>query len=204
MNATNAAQALREKAARLNQKARLKAQAKKAAGPVLAPAPVPVATNVLRLDAATIGAHEHLVTRALSVEASTASSLAMLNALPRVSISHEAKIADRPARGSRDWGPDHVADRPEADVDEHAASRAGLRGHLANPADYGPEVSRLVLAALPSGARRPVVVYGRLSAIHRAFPDDATLKSWGWVGASRPKGSAWPVQMELFALTLEA
>lgn len=203
MHATNAAQALREKALRLNEKARRKAQAKKDARPTLAHAPVMLAANVMRNNPWEAVGVENFATPALASTASW-SGLGTLNALPRVYISNEARIAARPAKGSGDWGPDDASDREDADIDENESAQAGLRAHLANGAAYGPEVTRIVSAVYPSGVRRLIVAHGRLSAIHRAFPDDRTHMAWQNAGISRPKGSAWPAQMELFPLKLDA
>lgn len=210
MIATNAAQDIRAKAARLNDLAR-KREAKKPgrkkaiAAMTLAPAPVIVA--LARLDVRDMQAFEAFVTLALTPDSNeTAADLLadLLSGAPRVPVSREARTAPLPKPGSDDWGPDSTPDRPEYDVDEMDASRAGLRGHLAHPEPYGPEVTRLVMVTFPSGARRPIVAYGPLSAMHRNFPDTVARLAWSDARIHQGKAAMFPGAMEVFPLKLDA
>lgn len=209
MNATKTAQDVRSRAARLNDLARKREAKRPAAKKAIAAstlAPAPVAVDVPRLDVRDMQALEAFTTVALAAgEESTIALLRdLLDGAPRVPVSREARIEARPKPDSGNWGPDDQADRPEWAVEEMGANRAGLRGHLAHAEAYGPEVSRLVVIAFPSGARRPVIAHGPLSAFHRQLPDAASRLTWADAGIYQGKGAGYPAAMELFPLKLDA
>jgi hypothetical protein len=81
-------------------------------------------------------------------------------------------------------------------VPEAECYEAATRNHAASRAPYGPEVTRVVLAVSPAGGQRVAVVVGRLSALHRAYPDQATLATWAEAGVLRGRGATL-LQMEL-------
>lgn len=204
MHATNAAQDLRAKAARLNEQARRREQKRKTMAAALAPAPV--AVDVQRIDLGNVQGFESLGTPALappSIEATVDLIAQLLAGAPRVDVTQASRIASCPLRGSADWGPDSTPDREEWAVDEMDTALAGLRGHLAQDAAYGPRVSRLVVVAYGGGGRRTIVAHGRLSAFHRAFPDSVTRQAWAVADVYPGKTAERAAAVEVFPLWLD-
>lgn len=165
--------ALLLKAARLNEAARRRTRARR---PAEVLAPVPVAVDVPRYAACPAPA-EGVDTVALDSVAARRESRDVVTVVIAL------------------WA-DATPDDVEPPVDQAEAYHAATRAHVANRAPYGPEVTRMVLADAPGGGRRFVMAFGRLSALHRAYPDAATRQTWAEAGVLRGRGATL-VQMEL-------
>ena len=85
--------------------------------------------------------------------------------------------------------------RAEFAIDEDEAARAAMRAHLANPADYGPVVTR-VFKFSAAGIVHTWTARGPLSAFHRAIPDMLTVATWEDAGAQRGRGAWIALQVE--------
>lgn len=86
-------------------------------------------------------------------------------------------------------------------IRDRDAYQAALRAHLANTSPYGPVVRRVVLVDYPDlSIVQQLIIEGRLSAVERTVPDEASRQAWRAAGVLSVEGSGIPVARQIEAL----